>query len=52
MQDKLQHYKDVMDYLKRVQNMKFNGNIEVKKVIVEEDRQKIYVKKEAKNGRM
>lgn len=52
MQNKLQHYKDVMDYLKRIEEFKKNTNIEIKRVIVDEEDQKIYVKKEAKNGKM
>lgn len=52
MQDKLQHYKDVIDYLKRIEEFQRNANIEIKKVIVDEEDQKILIKKEAKNGKM
>ena len=50
MQDKLQHYKDMMDYIKRLQKMKVDDNIQIAKIIIEEEKSKIYTKKEAKNG--
>ncbi len=50
MQDKLQHYKDVMEYVNRLQNIKVDDNIQIKKIIIDEEKPKVYVKKEAKNG--
>ena len=52
MDNKIQQYKNVLNYLNNVQNLQVYKNIGIKKIIIEEEEKKVHVKKEAKNGKV